>query len=164
MSHKAPIIPGTLGTRDPPYSSSENVSQKSASFVMQLTFHLLQVASESIKESVAVRISNRINEDYLAEAHFTPSWEGGSLVDLHVTDPGATKEYAILVWRQLEGVEKEETIGVGDSGNDIPIFHSSGLKVATGNATPTLKELADYVAPSVTENALAHVIDSFLIR
>ena len=52
---------------------------------------------------------------------------------------------------------------MGDSGNDIPIFQSSGLKVAVGNATVGLKALADYIAPSVDQHALEHVIDRFLL-
>lgn len=118
----------------------------------------------AVKEEVAVTISNRINASINAVAHFTPSWSGGSLVDIHVTHPEATKEHAIQVWQQLERVTKEETIGMGDSGNDVPIFQASGLKVAVGNAKAGLKELADYIAPDVTEYALKHVIDKFLLR
>lgn len=116
-----------------------------------------------IPEAAAIKISNYINEQEYAVAHNTPSWSGNGLIDVHVTHPEATKEHAIQVWQQFEGITQAETIGVGDSGNDVPIFQSSGLKVAVGNATPDLKSLADYIAPAVTEHALEHVINKFLL-
>jgi len=80
-----------------------------------------------------------------------------------ITDHEATKQHAIKAWQKLEGVTQSETIGMGDSGNDLPIFEASGLKVAVANATPDVKELADYIAPSVTDHALAHVIEKFML-
>lgn len=53
---------------------------------------------------------------------------------------------------------------MGDSGNDVPIFQSCGYKVAVGNATSTLKELADYIAPPVSKHALGHVIETVLLH
>lgn len=116
-----------------------------------------------IQEAAAINISNRINENHYAIAHLTPSWNGETFVDVHVTHPEATKEHAIQVWQELENVTYAETIGLGDSGNDIPIFQSAGLKVAVGNATMDLKELADYIAPNVDDHALVHVIQKFLL-
>jgi hypothetical protein len=118
----------------------------------------------AIPEATAIKISNYINAQSFAIAHNTPSWDGNGLIDVHVTHREATKEHAIQVWQQLEAIEREETIGVGDSGNDVPIFQSSGLKVAVGNATPDLKSLADYIAPAQNEHALLHIINKFLLN
>ena len=118
----------------------------------------------AVSEQVATRICNVINVSGVAIAHMTPSWDGGGLVDIHVTHVEATKEHAIQIWQEMERVSKEETIGLGDSGNDLPIFQSAGFKVAVENATPELKQLADYIAPSVDEDGLAHVIDRFLLQ
>ncbi len=52
---------------------------------------------------------------------------------------------------------------MGDSGNDIPLFNAAGFKVAAGNATPALKELADYIAPKVEDGALEHVLQQFFM-
>jgi len=112
---------------------------------------------------IAADICNAINGNGYAVAHMTPSWSGGNKMDVHVTHPEATKEHAVQVWQQLEGVTKAETIGMGDSGNDIPLFESVGLSVAVGNATPELKQLADYIAPAQNQEALAHIIDRYLI-
>lgn len=115
-----------------------------------------------VNEQVAIRIVNAINQRHDSIAHLTPSWDGNSLVDIHVTHREATKEHAIQVWQEMVGVTPAETIGMGDSGNDVPIFARAGLKVAVKNATPELKALADYIAPSVQEDALTHVINKFL--
>jgi len=122
--------------------------------------YLLDVAPDEAEQLI-----NAINLEYQgrAVAHITPSWSGGNAVDVHVTHAEATKEHAVEKWRQLEGVAREHLIGMGDSGNDLPLFESSGFRVATGNAIPALKELADYVAPDCTDNALRHVIEEFFL-
>lgn len=117
----------------------------------------------AIPEGVAASMRDQINSQDYGVAHITPSWEGLGLVDLHVTHPEATKEHAIAIWQRMEGITKAETIGLGDSGNDIPIFQSSGLKVAVGTATDSLKQRADYIAPNVNDHALEHVITKFLL-
>lgn len=109
------------------------------------------------------RIANAINAQAFAVAHLTPSWDGADKIDVHVTHPEATKEHAIGIWQTMVGASKETTIGMGDSGNDIPLFLSAGLRVAVGNATEALKQLADYIAPTQSDDALAHVINHFLL-
>jgi hypothetical protein len=39
-----------------------------------------------------------------------------------------------------------------------------GLKVAMGNAVPELKAIADYIAPSVTDDGMATVIEKFILN
>jgi HAD superfamily hydrolase (TIGR01484 family) len=109
------------------------------------------------------RIANVINAQAFAVAHLTPSWDGEGKIDVHVTHPEATKEHAIAIWQTMVGVSKESTIGMGDSGNDLPLFLAAGLRVAVGNATQDLKQLADYIAPAQTDEALAHVINHFML-
>jgi HAD superfamily hydrolase (TIGR01484 family) len=118
----------------------------------------------AIEEDSAINICNQLNTDNGTVAHYTPSWEGDGLVDVHVTHQEATKEHAIHVWQKLQSVKKEETIGMGDSGNDIPTFNASGYKIAVHNATPELKALADYIAPAVSDGALQYVIKNILIK
>lgn len=118
-----------------------------------------------LEQSVAQKIISRVNIDLKghAIAHTTISWSGSHLIDIHVTHTQATKEHAVSVWHKLEGVSKKETIAMGDSGNDIPLFNAAGFKIATDNATPELKALADYIAPAATDHALRHVIEKFLL-
>lgn len=117
----------------------------------------------NIPTEVGQRIANAINAQAFAVAHLTPAWDGEDKIDVHVTHSEATKEHAIAIWQAMVGVSKETTIGLGDSGNDIPLFLSAGLKIAVGNATEELKQFADYIAPAQSEEALAHVINHFML-
>ena len=117
-----------------------------------------------VDEDTGLEVEQAINWGMLAVAHSTPSWVGAGFVDVHVTHPKATKEYALLAWHKLMGVTVEETIGMGDSDNDPPLFLASGLKIAVGNASERLKLLADYTAPPIEDQPIVHVIDKFLFN
>ncbi len=117
-----------------------------------------------IDDNTASEICNEINEKQLAAAHPTLSWSGGGRIDVHVTHTEATKEHALEIWHEIEDITQDETIGMGDSGNDVPLFQSSGLKVAVSNATLELKSLADYIAPNDNQQALEHVIKHFVLK
>ncbi len=83
-------------------------------------------------------------------------------VALHITHSQATKKYAALKYAELIKVTKADIIGVGDGYNDFPLFKACGLRVAVGNAVPGLKKIADYIAPSVNDDGVAHVIEKFV--
>lgn len=117
----------------------------------------------NIPTEIGQRIANTINAQAFAVAHLTPSWDGEGMIDVHVTHREATKEHAIAIWQTTVGVSKEDTIGMGDSGNDVPLFLSAGLRVAVDNATEELRQLADYIAPAQSDEALAHVINHFML-
>lgn len=79
-----------------------------------------------------------------------------------ITHVKATKAHGIEVVMKELSLERHEIIGCGDSYNDFPLLMSSGFKVAMGNAISELKEIADYVAPSVYQDGVADVIDKFI--
>lgn len=83
--------------------------------------------------------------------------------ELLISHAEATKLHGIIEASKRFGVKKEETIGVGDSGNDFPLLMASGLKVAMGNSIPDLKAVADYIAPPVEKDGLAEVIEKFIL-
>lgn len=75
----------------------------------------------------------------------------------------ATKMHGIFEVQKLLNVKREETIGVGDSGNDFPLLMACGLKIAMGNAMPALKDIADEVAPSVDIDGVSWVINKHIL-
>jgi HAD superfamily hydrolase (TIGR01484 family) len=83
-------------------------------------------------------------------------------IALHITHANATKHYATIKVAELLNVKSEDIIGVGDGYNDFPLFQACGLKIAVNNAVDGLKERADYIAPSVQDDAIAHVIERFV--
>lgn len=83
---------------------------------------------------------------------------------LVVSHAEATKMHGIFEIQKLLGIKRNDTIGVGDSGNDFPLLMASGLKVAMGNAIPSLKDISDYVAPTVDEDGVVKVIEKFVLN
>ena len=56
--------------------------------------------------------------------------------------------------REHFGVAKEDTIGFGDSMNDLEMLETVGTSVVMDNGAKALKERADLVCPAVTEDGL----------
>lgn len=79
-----------------------------------------------------------------------------------VTSAAATKHLATLELMKLLGLEREQSIGVGDGYNDFPLLEASGFKVAMGNAVEELKAIADLVVPSYQEDGIAVLIEKLL--
>jgi Cof subfamily protein (haloacid dehalogenase superfamily) len=82
---------------------------------------------------------------------------------LHITHAEATKQHGILEVAKMLDIETHEIIGIGDGYNDFPMLMACGLKVAMGNAVSELKEIADYIAPTVEEDGVADVIEKFIL-
>ncbi len=61
------------------------------------------------------------------------------------------------------GVSFDQILAVGDSFNDLPIFEVAGTSVAMGNAPDSLKQLANWIAPTVEEDGVATVIEKFIL-
>lgn len=86
-------------------------------------------------------------------------WDGGHM--LQITNADATKEHRIKQVLARLGVSREQTIGVGDGDNDIHLFAAVGHRIAMGNASDQLKSIADEVAPPVSEDGLAQIIERY---
>lgn len=95
-------------------------------------------------------------------AHKVPSWNKGFFC-ITITHTRATKQHGVFEIAKLLDIETHDMIGVGDGYNDFPLLMSCGLKVAMGNAVPELKEIADYVAPTVENDGIVDIINKFIL-
>ena len=84
----------------------------------------------------AATIMKPLAEDY----EVSPS--GDSWIDINVK--GVNKGTGIRFLQQYLGISKAETIVIGDSGNDVPMFHE-GYAYAMKNAAPAVQKQADEV-------------------
>lgn len=84
----------------------------------------------------AETILKPLREDY----EVSPS--GDSWIDINVK--GVSKRAGIRFLQQKLGIGKSETIVIGDSGNDVPMF-SEGYAYAMKNAAPAVQRQADEV-------------------
>lgn len=74
----------------------------------------------------------------------------------------ATKAHAVNFLKDYWGLKKEEILTIGDQNNDIELLKAGGIKVAMGNATDELKELADYITDTVNNNGFVKAIERFV--
>ena len=61
------------------------------------------------------------------------------------------------------GLSIAQTIGVGDSANDVGMLRTAGLGVAMGNASDAIKRMAGYIAADCDHDGVAQVIDEILL-
>ena len=60
------------------------------------------------------------------------------------------------------GFARERTVAFGDGENDIQLVEWAGYGVAVENAHPRVKEVADFVCPSVDEEGVAQTLEAYL--
>ncbi|HON41948.1 MAG TPA: HAD family hydrolase [Bacillota bacterium] len=72
---------------------------------------------------------------------------------------GVDKAVGLTFVADLYGIGKPETVGFGDSVNDIELICHAGLGVAMGNAPDDIRRIADLVAPSNDDDGVAAVIE-----
>lgn len=87
----------------------------------------------------------------------TTTWSSlGALVEMSAF--GVTKASTLeLVCHDL-GVKASEVVAFGDMPNDLPMLEWAGTSYAMSNAHPTVRELADRVAPSNEDDGVAVVL------
>ncbi len=81
-----------------------------------------------------------------------------------ITAPGVSKGSALAFLAECYDIDRTETIAAGDNGNDLTMIEWAGLGIAMANATHEAIAAADWVAPSVTEDGIAALIDRFILR
>lgn len=87
----------------------------------------------------------------------------GVTTNIEITKKTATKGNALLALGRQLGIEKEQIMACGDSGNDREMLEQVGFGVAMGNAAEDVKEAADYITKSNEEDGVAYVIEQFAL-
>ena len=78
-----------------------------------------------------------------------------------ISSKDVDKWYAIEFLMQKLNLKKEEIVAIGDNVNDKKMIQEAGLGIAMGQSMPQLKELADYVTSSNTEEGVANALERF---
>ena len=75
------------------------------------------------------------------------------------------KGAGIAILMKELGITREETMGIGDLENDIPLLESCGVGIAMQNAVSKVKEVADYVTTANNnEGGVAEAIERFVLK
>jgi Cof subfamily protein (haloacid dehalogenase superfamily) len=83
---------------------------------------------------------------------------------LDVTPPRCDKGTFVQAMAKRLEISTEAVATIGDMQNDLPMFRTSGLSIAMGNATDDVKQLATYVTASNEDEGFAKAIEMILKR
>ena len=81
---------------------------------------------------------------------------------LEFASPDVTKATGLEFLAEHLGFARERTVAFGDGENDLELVDWAGYGVAVENAHELVKEVADFVCPSVDEEGVAQVLEAYL--
>ena len=80
---------------------------------------------------------------------------------LDVIPPIGGKDLGMDAILDYFGIPVENCMAFGDGENDLSMLVHAGIGVAMGTASDAVKAQADYAAPSVDEDGIAHTLSHF---
>lgn len=81
---------------------------------------------------------------------------------LTITAPGVDKGSGLLALCRHLGIEPSESVAIGDSEGDIPMFKVAGLSVAMGDGTAAAREAASQITGTADEDGVAQFLESLI--
>lgn len=79
-----------------------------------------------------------------------------------ICHPQAQKSCAVEFLQEYWELDKKEIMTIGDQDNDIELLKAGGIKVAMGNATENLKQVADFITDTVGNNGFVKAVERFV--
>ena len=98
-------------------------------------------------------IPDRILDGYGLNEHLVTRASQDGIDTILTCDNGISAIDQIHLAKEL-GISMEETMAVGDSGNDAEMLKAAGLGVAMGNAVPEAKAVANEVCQDVINDGI----------
>jgi Cof subfamily protein (haloacid dehalogenase superfamily) len=126
--------------------------------------HVFNIYSRELFSQIKIRRVIKKLNNYSKISIQETNHKDADLSGFVITHALATKQHGTWEAAKILDLKRAELVGVGDGYNDFSLFSACGLKVAMGNANDDLKELADYVAPTVSEDGVAHVIEKYILK
>ncbi len=84
--------------------------------------------------------------------------------NVEINAENGNKGEALYALAKYLGVQREDTIAIGDGLNDLPMIHAAGLGIAMTNGAQRLKDEAKWVTLSNAMDGVAHAIEEFCLR
>ncbi len=81
---------------------------------------------------------------------------------VEVYNKGVSKRMGVETMANHLGIKREEILAIGDHMNDIEMIQWAGVGVAMGNALPEVKEVANWVTRSNSEDGVAIALNKFV--
>lgn len=83
---------------------------------------------------------------------------------LEFSNKEASKYCAVKFLQKYWGIKDDEVLTIGDQNNDIALLKAGGVKVAMGNATNELKEIADYITDTVENDGFVKAVEKYCLQ
>ena len=81
---------------------------------------------------------------------------------LEFLNKNSDKGQALLGLAKYLNIKVDETMAIGDAGNDIPMIKMAGIGVAMENSFPEVKECADFITLSNLNDGVSYAINKFV--
>ena len=81
-----------------------------------------------------------------------------------ITKKDINKWVALEELAKRLNIKREEIIAIGDNVNDEAMIKNAGLGIAMENATDEIKNIADYITDSYTDEGVKKAIEKFIIN
>ena len=78
-----------------------------------------------------------------------------------VVPRGCSKATGIEFMCKHLGFDREQTVGVGDSTNDLPMLEYTGISIAMGSGNPDIFPSVDYVTTAVMEDGIEKALQQY---
>ena len=85
-----------------------------------------------------------------------------AVTDVEIGSTKADKGLALEDLSGKLGISKEEILAIGDNENDLGMLRASGITVAMGNGTESVRQIADILTDTNEEDGAAKVIEKIL--
>lgn len=111
--------------------------------------------------NIPVRLRQQA-EQRLKDIHVSAVWSSAS--SMEITHPDARKGVALEALCELLQIPLENTMALGDSGNDESMLKTAGLGIAMGNAPDFIKAVADGVTEPNDHDGAAIAIERWALN
>ncbi|TYR79335.1 HAD family phosphatase [Priestia megaterium] len=142
----------------------EIVEKQFQQAVVTYTEDIQKVWLQEDKEIYKVLVFS-LNKEILREASSKFSEVSGFAItsshpnNIEVNHEDATKGQALIKLASHFNIDMKETVVIGDSHNDLPMFEVAGCSVAMENAAPVVKEKSDFITTTNDEDGVAAFLE-----
>ena len=143
------------------YSAKQNIKYIiTNSFNTYTKFEPTKILAIGKDEGHTNFIAKKLKDYFKDELYLVKS----SPVFCEINNKQTSKGNAIKYLANLWNIKPEETMAIGDQNNDIEMLKSVHIKVAMGNATDELKQVANVITQDIDHDGAAEAIERFALN
>ncbi len=107
-----------------------------------------------------MRLQKELEPSFKGRLYFTQSKN----YLLEMMEPGVNKAVSLARFADRLSISANEVMACGDNANDIEMIKWAGVGVAVANATPELKDAADYICKYECSAGAAEAVEKFILH